>query len=87
MKARVLILADHPVSNVVPTIHGRPARIWDMHDHARELVDAPVLFWRQNLREPNATPVVLLVIRVRPERPLHGDEKHGRQPIPERVLG
>ena len=88
VKARVLILADHPVRNVMPAMHRRPRRIpRDMHYDARELVVAPVLLWCKNQREPNATPVVALVIRVRPERPLHGDEEHGRQPIPERVLG
>ena len=72
----------------MPRIHRRPRRIrGDMHYDARELVVAPVLLWRQNLREANATPVVALVKPVKPEGPLHGDEEHGRQPIPERVLG
>ena len=72
----------------MPPMHRRLRRIpRDMHYDARELVVAPVLLWCQNLREPNATPVVALVIWVRPERPLHSDEEHGRQPIPERVLG
>ena len=89
VKARVLILADHPVRNVMPSMHRRPRRIpRDMHHDAREIVLAPVLLWCQDLREPNATPVVALVLPVQAEEgPLHGDEEHRRQPIPERVLG
>ena len=73
----------------MPSMHRRPRRIpRDMHHDAREIVLAPVLLWCQDLREPNATPVVALVLPVQTEEgPLHGDEEHRRQPIPERVLG
>ena len=88
VKARVLILADHPERNVMPTMHRRPRPgPWDMHNHAREVVVAPALLRRQSLREPNAPPVIGLVVRVRTERPSHGDEQNGGQPVEESVLG